>query len=73
MINAEITPQPGDAPKPFPKLMINPETDVVVLFRRSGQGTVLVAPDESDIGKQYKNLSMSRYKDYCGDLILVNE
>lgn len=73
MINSTIEEQPDPVGKPFPKLMINGFSTVIIAYN-STDYTVLSCPTNlPHVGKQFSGQSLTGYVDLVGQMVIENE
>jgi len=74
MIKSVRTNNRPSSEKSFPKLMKSLYTDVIVLFLRDRQGTVVsgVSKDGHTIGQYVPDWNMFNFIDYDGEITLSN-
>lgn len=67
-------PDNADQTKPFPKIMRNKEWGTIVLFRDSGNGTVLHGGQTNyQVGQVVGVFTPDTYEDYNGPVTLQNK
>ena len=58
---------------PFPRLMVNDRTDLVVLFSDPDVGTVVSSKDACEVGDYVSDWIMDHFTDFEGTITLENE